>query len=153
MHKLDETDIRILRAMQKDGNLTVTEISERVGLSQSPCSRRIANLSDHGFILRKSVELDRQKLGFTTMVEARIKLKEHDQATLEAFKKAVQAIPEIQSAFLLLGEFDFRLRVVVRDIEHYQALTQQKLVNLPGVQEMQSTVVLEVVKNTTALPI
>lgn len=152
MHTIDETDLRILRAMQSDGNLTVTEIAERAGISQSPCSRRIAILQEKGVVKGKQTLLDAKKLGFDTLVIVRIKLQGHDATLLEAFKKAVRSIPEIQIALLVLGDFDFYLRIVVRDIEHYQRLLQGKLVSLPGVREMQSSVILEVVEDSAALP-
>jgi DNA-binding Lrp family transcriptional regulator len=142
MLNLDQIDMRILKALQSDGSLNVTQIAERVGLSQSPCSRRIQALVETGVIKGKSVELDRQLLGFDLLVETRIKMQSHDPKLLAAFKAEVQAIPEIQNATLTLGEFDFRLQVVVRDIGHYQHLLQERLTSLPGVNELQSSVVL-----------
>lgn len=153
MLDLDETDLRILRAMQGDGNLSVTEIASRAGLSQSPCSRRIARLQEQGVIRGKQTVLDARKLGFDTLIILRIKLQGHERGQLEAFKKAVREIPEIQIALLVLGDFDFYLRVIVRDVDHYQQLLQNKLVTLPGVREMQSSVILEVVKDSKTLPI
>lgn len=153
MHTLDETDLRILRAMQTDGRLTVTDIAERVGLSQSPCSRRIAILEKEGVIRGKQALLDAKRLGYGTLIIVRIKLHGHDTKMLDAFKKAVREIPEIQIALLVLGDFDYYLRIMVRDIEHYQQLLQKKLVTLPGVREMQSSVILEVVKDTPIVPI
>lgn len=153
MLDLDETDLRILRAMQADGSLSVTEIANRAGLSQSPCSRRIARLQEAGVVRGKQTVLDARMLGFDTLVILRIKLQGHERGQLEAFKKAVRSIPEIQIALLVLGDFDFYLRIIVRDIEHYQQLLQGKLVTLPGVREMQSSVILEVVKDVKALPI
>ncbi|MEI7601621.1 MAG: Lrp/AsnC family transcriptional regulator [Aestuariivirga sp.] len=146
-------DLRILRAMQTDGRLTVTEIAERAGLSQSPCSRRIAILEKEGIIRGKQTLLDAKQLGYGTLIIVRIKLHAHDTKMLDAFKKAVREIPEIQIALLVLGDFDFYLRIMVRDIEHYQQLLQKKLVTLPGVREMQSSVILEVVKDTAIVPI
>ncbi|MFV0382855.1 Lrp/AsnC family transcriptional regulator [Paracoccus sp. (in: a-proteobacteria)] len=153
MRELDNMDLAILRVMQHDGGLAVAEIADQVGLSQSPCSRRIAQLQNSGVILGKRTIMDPRKLGFQTMVIVRIKLHAHEQKTLEAFQKAVRAIPEIQIALLILGDFDFYLRIVVRDIDHYQRLMQSKLVGLPGVREMQSSVILDVVKDSTVLPI
>ncbi|WP_346818685.1 Lrp/AsnC family transcriptional regulator [Marinovum algicola] len=153
MPELDETDMRILRAMQADGSRTVTEIAEQAGISQSPCSRRIIHLQEMGVIRGKNVDLDRRRLGFNMLVVARVKLNKHDRPALEAFRREIRAIPEIQYAVLLLGGFDYHLHVVVRDIDHYQALVQDRLVTLPGGQEMESSVILDVVKKTTALPI
>jgi DNA-binding Lrp family transcriptional regulator len=149
----DSTDMRILRAMQEDGSLPVTQLAERAGISQAPCSRRIQAMAEAGIILGKSVDLDRRKLGFDLLVETRVKLQTHDPETLSAFKTAIAAIPEVQSAHLMLGEFDYRLQVVVRDIGHYQQLLQQRLTALPAVKEMQSSVVVETVKQTSALPL
>ena len=153
MLHLDETDLRILRALQSDGSLSVTEVAARAGLSQSPCSRRIARLQDAGAIAGRQVVLNARALGFETLVIVRIKLTGHDRELLDTFKAAVRAIPEIQIALLVLGDFVFYLRIIVRDISHYQALLQNRLVSLPGVREMQSSVILEVVKDAPTLPI
>ena len=153
MHKLDETDLRILRAMQSDGGLTIAEIAERVGISQSSCSRRISNMETEGVIRGKQMLLDAKSLGYGTQIIVRLKLHAHDTKSLNAFKKAVRNIPEIQMALLVLGDFDYYLRIMVRDIEHYQRLLQGKLVEIPGVREMQSSVILDVVKDITAVPI
>ena len=153
MSDIDDTDIRILRAMQADGTKTVTEISEHVGISQSPCSRRINNLQDLGIIRGKNIDLDRRKLGFNALVVARVKLDKHDRDSVKAFNRGIRNIPEIQYAVLLLGGFDYHLHIVVRDIDHYQALIQDQLMILPGIQELESSVILNVVKKTHALPI
>lgn len=153
MRKVDETDLRILRAMQSDGNLSVTELAEKVGLSQSPCSRRIASLQADGIINGKRTILNPRTLGFDTVVIVRIKLTEHDTENLNKFKNAVSCIPEIQVALLVLGDFDYYLRLICKDIYHYQRVLQEKLVDLPGVREMQSSVILEIIKDSSALPI
>lgn len=110
-------------------------------------------MHEDGVILGKTVVLAPGRLGLHTALVVRIKLKEHDRTTLDAFRKAVRAIPEIQSALLTLGDFDFHLQIVVRDIEHYHTLLQDRLVSLPGVRELHSSVVVDVVKTTAALPI
>ncbi|MEM7440126.1 MAG: Lrp/AsnC family transcriptional regulator [Pseudomonadota bacterium] len=153
MHELDDIDLTILRAMQRDGSLSVTQIAEAAGISQSPCSRRIARLQQSGVMRGKTVDFDRRKLGFNAIIVARAKLGTHDKDVLEAFKREIRSIPEIQYAVLLMGAFDYDLHIVVRDIDHYQTLMQQRLVSLPGVKEIESSVVLEVVKKTNALPI
>ncbi|CAJ1391582.1 MAG: Lrp/AsnC family transcriptional regulator [Roseitalea sp.] len=153
MPHIDDTDRRILRVMQEDGSLTVSEIAERVGLSQSPCSRRISRLTEEGIIRGKAIQLDRKKLGFDVIVLVRIKLTEHGRQALNVFQEAAMLIPEVQVIQLMLGEFDFNVRVVVRDMDHFQTLLREKLVMLPGVQEIQSTVILEEMKYTTSLPL
>tara|TARA_R110001583_G_scaffold195403_1_gene372770 strand:+ start:3559 stop:3882 length:324 start_codon:yes stop_codon:yes gene_type:complete len=94
MHEVDEVDRRILRVMQADGTLSVTEIADRVGLSQSPCSRRIARLVENGIILGKTVILDRKKLGFNAIVLVRIKLTSHGRKSFDQFQQAVLRIPD-----------------------------------------------------------
>ncbi len=153
MHDFDDTDLRILRVMQTDGSLSVSDVAARVGLSQSPCSRRIARLQETGILRGKNIELDRRKLGFQAVVVARVKLDKHDKEALVAFRHEITLIPEIQYAVLLMGAFDFDLHIVVRDIDHYQSLLHNKLASLAGVREIESSVVLDVVKKTNALPI
>lgn len=153
MHEIDETDRRILRVMQADGSLSVTEIAERIGLSQSPCSRRISRLTENGIILGKTVTLDRKKLGFNAIILVRIKLSSHGRKSFEQFQQAVLRIPEVQVVQLMLGDYDFNVRVVVRDMDHFHALLQDQLVLLPGVQELQSSVLLDELKYTTQLPL
>ncbi|MEC7760948.1 MAG: Lrp/AsnC family transcriptional regulator [Pseudomonadota bacterium] len=150
---VDETDLRILRELQKDGGLTVSEVAERVGLSQSPCSRRISQMQADGVILGKTIQLDRKKLGFGSIVLVRIKLDGHGRRSLDEFQEAVLRIPEVQVLQLMLGDYDFNVRVVVRDMDHFQFLLREKLVKLPGLQEIQSTVLLEEMRYTTALPL
>lgn len=153
MLNLDSTDLRIIKALQDDGSLTVSQVADRAGISQSPCSRRIIQLQELGVIRGKSVDLDPKKLGFNLSVVARIKLKMHDVDSLDNFKLQLQKIPEVQTAVLMLGDFDFHLSLLVRDIDHYHDLLQDTLLQLPGVQELQSSVVLEVVKNTRSIPL
>ena len=153
MQPLDETDLKILRVLQQDGSLSVTEVAERVGLSQSPCSRRINRMIEDKVILGRSIILDRRKLGFDATILVRIKLSGHGRQSISVFQEAAMKIPEIQVVQLMLGEFDFNLRVVVRDMDHFQTLLREKLVMLPGLHEIQSTVILEETKYTTHLPI
>lgn len=153
MHGLDETDRRILRVLQEDGSLSASAVAERVGLSQSPCWRRVASMEKAGIILGRTVVLDRKRLGFGTVVFVRVRLNEHGRQALDEFARAAAAIPEVQVVQLLLGEIDFRLKVVVRDLDHYAELLRERFVNLPGVQALQSSVLLEEMKNTTRLPL
>ncbi len=153
MPNVDETDLKILRVMQKNGALSVSEIAERVGLSQSPCSRRINRMEEEGIILGRSVILDRKKLGFSAIILVRIKLSDHGRQSISVFQESVLRIPEVQVVQLMLGEFDFNVRVVVRDMDHFQTLLREKLVMLPGLHEIQSTVLLEEMKYTTSLPL
>lgn len=106
-----------------------------------------------GVILGKTIQLDRKKLGFGSIVLVRIKLDGHGRRSLDEFQEAVLRIPEVQVLQLMLGDYDFNVRVVVRDMDHFQFLLREKLVKLPGLQEIQSTVLLEEMRYTTALPL
>ena len=153
MQEIDETDLRILRVMQEEGALNAGEVAKRVGLSQSPVWRRIARMEENGVIKGREVLLDRKTMGYGTVIFVRIKLSEHGRQSLDEFAKRAAAIPEVQVVQLLLGEIDFRLRVVVRDLDHYHDLMGNVLVKLPGLQEVQSSVLLHEYKNTRALPL
>ncbi len=153
MLMVDQMDRHILRVLQDDGGLSTTQIAERVGLSQSPCWRRIARMEKEGIILNRSVMLDRRKLGFGTVVFVRVCVAPHGRQTVDEFATAAARLPEVQVVQLLLGEIDIRLRVVVRDLDHYNTLLRNHLVTLPGVQEIRSSVLLDEIKNTFALPI
>jgi Lrp/AsnC family transcriptional regulator len=139
--------------MQQNGSFTVSEIAERAGLSQSPCSRRINQMQQDGIILGKIIQLDRKKLGFGSIILVRIKLTDHGRQSISVFQEAVLQIPEVQVVQLMLGDVDFNIRVVVRDMDHFQNLLRDTLVMLPGLREIQSTVLLEEMKYTTTLPL
>ena len=110
-------------------------------------------MQEDGVITGRSVLLDRRKLGFDATILVRIKLSGHGRQSISVFQEAAMRIPEVQVVQLMLGEFDFNLRVVVRDMDHFQTLLRDKLVMLPGLHEIQSTVILEEMKYTAHLPI
>ncbi|CUH58741.1 Lrp/AsnC family transcriptional regulator [Cognatishimia activa] len=153
MQVMDDIDFRILRTLQSKGNLNAADVSKHVGLSQSPVWRRIARMEEDGIIKDRPVILDPKKLGFETVVFVRIKLSAHGRQSIEEFAIKAAKVPEIQVVQLLMGEIDFRLRVIVRDLDHFYELMNRELVTLPGVQEIQSSVLLHEYKNTRALPV
>jgi len=153
MPEIDETDMRILRVLQSDGGLSVAEVASKVGLSQSPCSRRIIRMQNNGVILGRSITLNPKALGFNLIIIVRIKLTSHGRKSIPNFLDELKLIPEVQVIQLVLGEFDFQLRVMVRDMDDYQRLLSQKLVNLPELSELQSTVIMEEIIYSTKLPI
>lgn len=144
---------RIVALLQTDATLTTAEVAARVGLSQSPCWRRIQRLRDEGFILRQIALFDRRKLGLATQVFAQVKLDSHGRQHFDEFAEAIRQLPEVMECYVLLGPFDFMMRIVTADIEAYERLFFEKLSKLPGVQEINSTVALSEIKATTALPI
>jgi len=150
---LDHIDRKILRLLQTKPDINASAIGERIGLSQSACWRRIQRLREDGVILNQPVVLDREKVGLTTMVFAHVKLTSHGRSNLSAFAAAVQSFPEVMDCYVVLGNVDFLLRIVTEDIKAYEQFFFEKLSQLPGIQEVNSSIVLSDTKHTTALPI
>lgn len=150
---LDRYEKRILALLQEDASLSTAAIGEKVGLSSSPCWRRIDRLEREGFIRRKVALVDRRKIGLNAQIFAQIKLNAHGRANLDEFAAAIRGFPEVLECYVLMGSVDFLIRVVATDIEAYERFFFDRLSQLPGVQEVNSTVALSEIKATTALPI
>jgi len=150
---LDRYEKRILALLQQDASLSTAAIAEKVGLSSSPCWRRIDRLEREGFIKRKVALVDRKKIGLNAQIFAQIKLNAHGRANLDEFADAIRAFPEVLECYVLMGSVDFLIRIVATDIEAYERFFFDRLSQLPGVQEVNSTVALSEIKATTELPI
>jgi Lrp/AsnC family transcriptional regulator len=150
---LDKTDRRILELLQAEAGINATEIGERIGLSQSAVWRRMQGLRDAGVIREQPVKLDREKVGLNTMVFAHVKLTSHGRSNLAEFSEAVKDYPEVLDCYVVLGNVDFLLRIVTADIKAYEQFFFEKLSQLPGIQEVNSSIVLSEIKHTTVLPI
>ena len=150
---LDRYEKRILALLQQDASLSTAAIAEQVGLSSSPCWRRIDRLEREGFIKRKVALVDRRKIGLNAQIFAQIKLNAHGRAHLDEFAEAIRAFPEVLECYVLMGSVDFLIRIVATDIEAYERFFFDRLSQLPGVQEVNSTVALSEIKATTELPI
>lgn len=150
---LDNFEKKILRLLQEDGSLSNATIAERVGLSASPCWRRIDRLEREGFIKRRVALIDRKMVGLNAQVFAQVKLNAHGRANLDEFADAIRAFPEVLECYVLMGPVDFLLRVVASDIEAYERFFFDRLSQLSGVQEVNSTIALSEIKSTTSLPI
>jgi len=155
MHRIeiDSVDREILRLLQQDAELSAAAIGEKIGLSQSPCWRRIQRLREEGLIQGQEIRLDRKKLGFDIMVFAQVKLTAHGRSKVPEFAATIRDFPEVQECHLVLGNIDFLLRIVVRDIDEYEHFFFDKLSHLPEVQEVHSNIVLSEIKYTADLPI
>lgn len=151
--KLDSTDRRILGILQSEAGINATEVGERIGLSQSAVWRRIQSLREQGVIHEQPVVLDREKVGLNTMVFAHVKLTSHGRSNLADFSDAVRKYPEVLDCYVVLGNVDFLLRIVTEDIKAYEQFFFEKLSQLPGIQEVNSSIVLSDIKHTTVLPI
>jgi len=151
--ELDRIDREILRLLQQDAELSAAAVGEKIGLSQSPCWRRIQRLRNEGLIQGQVMRFDRKKLGFDVMVFAQVKLTAHGRSKVPEFAERIRQFEEVQECHLVLGNIDFLLRIVVRDIEEYERFFFEKLSDLSEVQEVHSNIVLSEIKYTTELPI
>lgn len=150
---MDRIDRKILAELQRDGRQSVTDLAERVGLSLSPCHRRVRALEQAGVIVGYRAKLDPHTLGldFAAMVFAT--LREGDRAAVHAFEEALAPIPEIVEAQRLFGDPDYLLQVVTRDLPAFQQLYDERLSALPNVQRLTSTLVMKQVIQNRALPL
>ena len=150
---LDAVDLRILALLQADASLSAADVAAKVGLSQSPCWRRIHRLEQEGYIAGRVALLDRRKLGFRVMVFVHVKLVRGARNSLGEFEATVQGFPEVLECHMLMGETDFLLKVVTQDVEGYEQFLRNKLSTIPSVQEVQSSMALTSVKSTSELPL
>ncbi len=150
--KLDRHERRILELLQDDASLSNAELAEQVGLSPTPCWRRVQRLRDLGVIRQQVVLLDRRMIGLNAQVFAQVKLNAHGRQHLDEFSAAIRDFPEVLEAYVMMGSVDFLLRIVAADIEAYERFFFDRLSRVPGIQEINSTVALSEIKATTALP-
>jgi Lrp/AsnC family transcriptional regulator len=150
---LDKFDHLILKALQENADYSMIEIGERVGLSHTPCWRRIKRLEQGGFINKRVTLLNANVLNLSVSVHAYLTIKHHDEGSLNDFEKAVQNVPEIVECYSTTGDKDYLLRVVVQSVDAYEKLLKKTLVHLPNVASINSTFALKQVKYTTELPL
>lgn len=153
MKPLDRFDRRILNELQQAGDISMQELGERVGLSHTPCWRRVKRLEERGLIRQRVTLLDAEQLDLAVNVFVNVSLKRHQENALNRFEEAVLDIPEVVECYSVSGATDFLLRVVVADVGAYERLLKATLVHLPEVGNLSSTFALRQVKYTTALPL
>jgi Lrp/AsnC family transcriptional regulator, leucine-responsive regulatory protein len=150
---LDEIDKRILRELQQNGRLQNIELARRVGLSPSPCLRRVKLLEEAGVIGRYVAVVDQAKVGLRLSMFARVWLMAQDAETIDHFTAAMRRLPEVVECYIMLGESDALLRVVVADLEDYRRFQATHLTRRNGIQNVKTDVPSETVKQTFALPL
>ena len=152
--KLDPYDLKILAELQADGGLSNQEIADRVGLSASPCSRRIRQLEETGVIAGRVVRLDPRKIGLDLTVLIHIRMDRHTPERFEQFESVVRAYSEVQECYLITGqEADYQLKIAVPNMEEYQRFLLNKITRIEGVIGVHSSFVLRKAIDTTALPL
>jgi len=153
MKDLDRIDRRILQALQEDGRIQNVELAEKVGLSPSPCLRRVKHLEESGVIEKYVAVLDAPKVGLGLTVFVRIWLKSQDAQTIEAFTAEVMQLDEIVECHLMVGDCDFLLRVVAADLDAYRKFQGEYLTRIKGVQSVKSELPMQKIKMTSKLPL
>ena len=150
---LDGIDRRILAALQADGRLTNIELAAQVGLSPSPCLRRVRRLETSGVIERYGAKLNRRRVGLGLMAFVSVNIERHRDVDASKFRQAVLAMTEVVSCYITSGEHDFLLQVLVTDLEAYRHFTLETLMRAPGVKSVHSSFVIDVVKDDSPVPL
>jgi Lrp/AsnC family transcriptional regulator len=150
---LDAVDAKILALIQEDAGLSAAEVAERVGLSPSPCWRRIRRMEEAGLILRRVTILDRERLGLTFEVYCTVKLALPSKENLDRFETAIRPLAEVVQCATVTGAADYELRIVTRDMHAFDDFLREKLLSLGLISNIESRIVIRSVKNTTAAPL
>ena len=150
---LDRLDLSILRHLQEDASISIQDLGTKVGLSATPCWRRMKRLQNEGFIRKQVALLDAQLLELEVNVFVHVKLTAHSDEVLKVFEESVATIPEVVECYSVSGETDFLLRIVVADVATYETLLYKKLIRLREVGTLNSMFALRQVKYTTELPL
>ena len=151
--KIDKYDKQILEALQRDGRISNKQLAEEVSLSESSCLRRVRALEESGMIDRYAALISQPKAGLAGDVFVHIGLHREEESELAAFEGAVKDIPEVMECYVMTGEFDYLLRVVVRDMADFERLHRDALTRLPGVARVNSSVAIRTVQKKTELPL
>ncbi len=150
---LDDTDIRLLRILQENARLSNVELAERVGLSASPCLRRMRQLEDSGVIKGYMTLIDQTVIGLPVSVFISVTLKEQSERALDEFEGRIRALPEVMECYLMTGTADYLLRVVTADLAAYERFLKEHLTRIPAIASIQSSFALKQVSFRTALPL
>jgi Lrp/AsnC family leucine-responsive transcriptional regulator len=145
----DRTDMAILRLLLEDSRRTLQDIGAEVGLSPTTCWSRIKRLEAEGVIKRYTIAVDPARIGYRDSVIVQLTLESHTEDTLYAFGQVLATIPEIQEAYLVSGDYDYYIRIAVRDTRDYERLLREKLYKIPGIRHSKSHFVLRVLKEAT----
>jgi len=151
--EFDRFDARILSALQHDGRLSVVELAEAIGLSPTPCARRIKALESEGAIEGYAAILNPARVGLAVLAIVQVKLTEHTDETVARFEREIQLMNEVTKCLAMTGSYDFILEVYGKDLEALSNVVLKKLIRVPNVRDLQSSVVLETIKRTVRIPL
>jgi Lrp/AsnC family transcriptional regulator, leucine-responsive regulatory protein len=153
MGKLDRIDSKIIAMLQSDGRITLQELADKVGLSPTPCARRLRMMEDEGIIKGYSAIIDQAKIGLPVSAFASIKLERQREEYLDRFAQTVSKWPEVVDCYLMTGQYDYLMRVVVADLAAYEAFLKTKLTRLEGVASIETSFALGQTKRSEVLPL
>ncbi len=151
--ELDRQDVAILKLLQRDATLSTAAIAERVNMSQSPCWRRISRLEQRGLIKRRVALLDRDALGMEVVVFATVNLTNTGRQNLISFEQDMLGHDEVVECYTMTGIWDYMLKIVTRDIRHYESFVRNRLITSPSIRELHSHMAVTEIKNSTQLPL
>jgi Lrp/AsnC family leucine-responsive transcriptional regulator len=151
--KLDRFDAKILDALQRDGRLSVVDLAELIGLSPTPCARRIKALESVGAIEGYAAVLNPARVGLAVLAIVQVKLTEHTDETVARFEREIELMDEVTKCLAMTGSYDFILEVYGKDLEALSDVVLKKLIRVPNVRDMQSSVVLQTIKRTARIPL
>jgi Lrp/AsnC family transcriptional regulator, leucine-responsive regulatory protein len=151
--KLDRFDAKILDALQRDGRLSVVDLAESIGLSPTPCARRIKALESEGAIEGYAAVLNPARVGLAVLAIVQVKLTEHTDETVARFEREIDLMDEVTKCLAMTGSYDFILEVYGKDLEALSNVVLKKLIRVPNVRDMQSSVVLQTIKRTARIPL
>jgi Lrp/AsnC family transcriptional regulator len=151
--ELSKQDIGILNVLQSDASKSSSDVADLVGMSQSPCWRRINRIEQEGVIKKKVALLDRHALGMDLVVFATINLTTSGRQNLEEFEQSVENFDEVMECYTMTGIWDYMLKIIVKDIRNYESFVRDRLLCLPMIREIHSHIAVTEIKNTTELPL
>ena len=153
MADFDRTEARILRLLQSDGRITNTELAQAIGLSESPCLRRVRSLENDGVITGYSARVNQRRLGLQVTAYVQVQLEKHDERKTREFLDRVGQETHIVECHAMSGAYDYLLKVVARSMDHFSELAMDGILGFPGVRNIESSFSLKTIKQNTALPI
>jgi Lrp/AsnC family leucine-responsive transcriptional regulator len=151
--KIDRFDAKILDALQRDGRLSVVDLAELIGLSPTPCARRIKALESDGAIEGYAAVLNPARVGLAVLAIVQVKLTEHTDETVARFEREIERMDEVTKCLAMTGSYDFILEVYGKDLEALSNVVLKKLIRVPNVRDLQSSVVLQTIKRTARIPL
>jgi Lrp/AsnC family transcriptional regulator, leucine-responsive regulatory protein len=150
---IDETDVQILQLLQADGRMPNATLADKIGLTPPSTAYRVKALEKAGLIKGYHALVDHERLGLKLMVLCQVQLSLHQEQPIERFRRAVSDIPEVLECLHVSGQFDFQLKIVVRDMKHYEGLIREKITKIKGIEHINSSFVMAAPKMTTQVPL